>query len=111
MWAFGVVLLEIVTGFPVWMSIRCKMLTVNGKPKVGEGIFANKNRDTRLIIEAQQNFIKDLSHNLKKMDNYSLTTIPELIDLIEKMVDLNPINRISPKDIINHEFCKNHGTY
>ena len=51
-WSFGVILLEIVSGFPVWMQLKCKMQTSNGKPKVGQGIFGVRNREPVKIIEA-----------------------------------------------------------
>ena len=87
------------------------MTTTDGKPKVGEGIFAHADRDPEVIMEAQVAFIGALSHKLKKLDNYGLTKIPSLLDLVAQMVHLDPKARISPQDIIGHEFCKSFGTY
>jgi len=38
-WSLGVILLEIVTGFPVWMSLKCRVSTVSGKSVLGQGVF------------------------------------------------------------------------
>jgi len=37
-----------------------------------------------------------LLSNLKKLDKYGLAEIPELLDLLSKMLDTNPKERISP---------------
>jgi serine/threonine protein kinase len=34
-WALGTILIEIFTGFPIWLSIKCKMTTAHGKPLMG----------------------------------------------------------------------------
>ena len=34
-WALGVILIEIFTGFPIWLSLKCKMTTAHGKPNLG----------------------------------------------------------------------------
>jgi serine/threonine protein kinase len=38
-WSLGVILMEIITGFPVWMSLKCRVSTVDGKSVLGQGIF------------------------------------------------------------------------
>ena len=47
--------------------------------------------------------------NIKKYDNYGLSKIPELMDIIEKMLQVDPMKRISPKGIMDHPFCKLYG--
>lgn len=108
-WSFGVILLEIISGFPVWMQLKCKMQLSSGKPKVGQGIFGVRNRDPVKIIEAQQKLMKNLSLNMKKLDNYQLTKIPEFMDLLKRMLEVDPANRISPSDIKEHPFVKLYG--
>ena len=108
-WSFGIILLEIVTGFPVWMPTS-KLLTANGKAKVGEGLFATSHRKPHLIIKAQQNLVANLIPELQAKDHYGLTTIPELTDLLSHMLTINPKSRISPKDILDHPFCRNHSS-
>ena len=38
-WAFGIVLVEVVAGVPVWLDVRSKLVTADNKPKLGEGLF------------------------------------------------------------------------
>ena len=57
-------------------------MTAAGKPKIGQGIFAVKNREPGRIINEQKKFMKSMTLNLKKLDNYSLCKIPELMDLL-----------------------------
>ena len=40
-----------------------------------------------------------------KLDDYGLACIPELMDLLAKMLKINPKERITPKEILNHIFC------
>ena len=47
--------------------------------------------------------------NIKKYDNYGLSKIPELMDIIEKMLQVDPMKRISPKGIMEHPFCQLYG--
>jgi len=52
-----------------------------------------------------EEFIKHLNFRLVKLDQYRLTAINEdLLDLLNKMLDLNPANRISPDDILKHKY-------
>jgi serine/threonine protein kinase len=46
------------------------MMTAAGKPKIGQGIFAVKNREPSRIISEQKKFMKNMILNLKKLDNY-----------------------------------------
>ena len=39
MWSFGAILLEILTGIPLRMSLKCRAQTASGKSLVGYGIF------------------------------------------------------------------------
>ncbi len=37
-WSLGIILLEIASGCPVWMSLKCRMSTVDGKSVIGTGL-------------------------------------------------------------------------
>ena len=82
------------------------MTTATGKPKIGAGIFGVKNRELYRVLDLQTKFMKSLSLNLKKLDNYNITKNNDLMDLLQSMLMVDPAKRISPKDIINHPFCK-----
>ena len=44
-WSLGVILLEIITGTPVWLSVKCKIEATFGKTFSGTGIFGAKDRN------------------------------------------------------------------
>jgi hypothetical protein len=50
-WALGVIIIEIITGFPVWMVVKCKCITALDTPKVGAGVFGVKNRELFKILD------------------------------------------------------------
>ena len=50
-WALGVIIVEIITGFPVWMLVKCKCITAKDTPKVGCGVFGVKNRELPKILD------------------------------------------------------------
>jgi serine/threonine protein kinase len=105
-WSLGIILLEIITGFPVWMSLKCRVSTVDGKSVLGQGIFGVQGREGKRILIKQQGILKNLSANLKKYECYGLDSDPYFMDLLNRMLDINPTRRISPLDIINHRFCQ-----
>lgn len=50
--------------------------------------------------------MKSFSLNLKKLDTYLIFKGDnELADLLEKILKVNPAERISPKEIMEHPFC------
>jgi len=81
-WSLATVIVEILTGYPVWMQLKCKMRTASGAPKVGSGIFGNKNRELSKILDLQTKFMKNMKLNLKKYDCYNMTKQDELLDLL-----------------------------
>ena len=40
--SFGVILLEIASGYPVWMSTKCKATNHLGRSTIGMGIFGTQ---------------------------------------------------------------------
>lgn len=105
-WSLGIILVEIITGYPVWLSIKCKMTTAHGKVKVGQGVLGSKKRSNADIMEAQKKFFGNVAQSLKKMDNYHITRTAGFMDLLTQMVHIDPKKRISPQGILAHEFCQ-----
>jgi dual specificity tyrosine-phosphorylation-regulated kinase 2/3/4 len=58
-WSIGCILLEIVTGVPLWFKYRCK-LEVKGKTTLQLGYFSMANREYPKMIKKQ----KELSENI-----------------------------------------------
>ncbi len=50
MWSLGCVILEIITGVPIWMSLKCK-ITIDNKIIMATGLFAAKGRGNESIIQ------------------------------------------------------------
>lgn len=77
MWSLGVILFEIISGFPIWLPIRSQ-LTHQKNPKqesYGQGQFGFKERDPFSVMKASEKIIatkKTFLTALKKTDNYNL---------------------------------------
>jgi dual specificity tyrosine-phosphorylation-regulated kinase 2/3/4 len=61
-WSLGCIILEIVTGVPLWMSIETKIDEKN-IPRV-TGLFAVKNRVFSKIIQKQIEVVNNLDYHL-----------------------------------------------
>lgn len=49
--SLGVILLEIATGYPVWMQKKCKSTNYAGRSLIGVGVFGVQNRSLRKIAK------------------------------------------------------------
>jgi len=49
-WSFGAILLEFLTGFPLWLSLKGRVATGQGKSVIGLGLFGVTGRDARKIM-------------------------------------------------------------
>lgn len=103
-WSFGIILLEIVTGFPIWMSLKCRLKTSSGKNIVGTGLFGVQGREGKKILLKQQQVLKNIRTTLRKYDCYGLEENEALLDLLERMLETSPQKRISPVEILQHPF-------
>ena len=52
-WSIGCILLEILTGVPLWFRYKCRV-EIKGKPKVQMGFFSLTGRDYTKIIRKQR---------------------------------------------------------
>ena len=100
-------MLEILTGFPLWLSLKSRVSTVNGKSIIGMGLFGVQGREGKKILVKQQQLLKNIPQTLKKYECFGLDRDPLFMDLLERMLDFNPLRRISPQEIINHPFIVN----
>ena len=75
-WALGVMLIEIVSGVPLWLPLKCQVVKKDGKIKNDKkGVFGVKSRSPLSIIKAQEKFMgsrKLFDANMKKIDRYAL---------------------------------------
>jgi serine/threonine protein kinase len=49
-WSFGAILLELLTGIPLWMSFKCRVETPSGKNIFSTGAFSVTGRTTSKIL-------------------------------------------------------------
>lgn len=75
MWSLGSILVEILSGFPLWLSLKSRVLTNENKSIVNFGLFGVAGRDNSKILAKQQQLLgqgfKQLLEILKKSYNYS----------------------------------------
>ena len=71
---------------------------------MGLGIFGVLDRLGKKILVKQTASLKNLPATLRKYECYGLDKDPLFMDLLLRMLDLDPIARISPQEIITHPF-------
>ncbi|CAK85917.1 unnamed protein product (macronuclear) [Paramecium tetraurelia] len=99
-WSLGCVVLEIISGIPLWMSLKT-IVTKNGKEVIDYGLFAVKGRVFDKIIDRQMEVIQNLDSYIDK--NYSGLKIDNQTRFILKeMLNLDPEKRLSPKQIVEY---------
>ncbi|CAD8099105.1 unnamed protein product [Paramecium sonneborni] len=99
-WSLGCVILEIISGIPLWMSLKT-IVSKNGKEVIDYGLFAVKGRVFDKIIDRQMEVISNLDTYIEK--NYSGLKIDNQIRFILKeMLNLDPEKRLSPKQIVEY---------
>ena len=67
MWSLGVILLELVIGFPVWMSYKGRIVRgENLSSNIMTGVFGVQGRTPSKIAKIQQNVAGNLAQFLQK---------------------------------------------
>lgn len=49
-WSLGAILLEIMSGFPLWLSLKGRVSLPNGKNIIGMGLFGVQGREGKKIL-------------------------------------------------------------
>jgi dual specificity tyrosine-phosphorylation-regulated kinase 2/3/4 len=106
MWSLGCVLLEIVSGIPLWMSLKT-LVHRKGCDMIKYGLFAVKGRLFDKIIKKQIEVANNLDHYLNEevqhsiIQNYSGITLElDLKQALRRMLSVDPSQRISPSELI-----------
>ena len=101
-WSLGAILLEILSGVPVWMSLRSKV-EVKGKNFITTGLFGVKGRCHDKIRTLQKSVVEGLEKSVRKyLTNFKNSE--GLSDLLARMLQLDPKKRISPEEILKHSY-------
>ena len=53
MWAVGSILVEILSGFPLWLSLKSRIVTNDGNSVINFGLFGVAGRDNMKIMVRQ----------------------------------------------------------
>lgn len=67
-WAYGCLIFEIMSGFPLWLSLKGKIVNRHGKVVLDTGAFAVAARVNKKIVAKQLAVVKNLSQTIKKHD-------------------------------------------
>ena len=84
MWSLGTIVLEIVSGFPIWMQRSCHAILADGEEKYGTGLFGlhAHNRKEYKVRQLQLQLVGDLPATLERFASYDLASDPQFVDLL-----------------------------
>ena len=97
MWSLGCIVLEIVSGVPLWMSVETRVEETG--PKV-TGLFSAKNRVFAKIIQKQIDVVNELDQHLDHHNYSGIKLDDDLRRLLKQMLHLEPEERISPLQLL-----------
>ena len=110
-WSLGSILLEVLSGFPLWMSLKSRVLMIDGHSRINVGLFGVAGRDNSKIMYRQNQLfgsgINNLIEVLRKGFDFSgnkWTNNADFIDLFKQIMNMHPGKRIHPEEILEHEF-------
>jgi serine/threonine protein kinase len=108
-WSLGIIILECLIGFPVWMSYKGRVTKgPKSSSQLMTGIFGVQGRMPNKISSSQKQIASNLTHFLKKtfggnnMCLGQLYTNIEFVDFLDRLLHLNPLERPDPKLIMSH---------
>lgn len=103
--SLGVIFLELVLGWPVWMNMQCRVTSVL-KPDleiITTGIFSVNCRDKAKIKAKQLKVIENLDFLLENAMGFS-NLGKDGENLLKHMLKIDSRERISPQDALRHKF-------
>jgi len=78
MWSLGAIILELVVGFPLWLSLKGRVMKAGGGGQCTTGLFGVAGRLPKKISQRQVQLIRTLGPSLKKMKKDS--SIPKVME-------------------------------
>ncbi|CAD8148760.1 unnamed protein product [Paramecium octaurelia] len=100
-WGLGCVVLEIISGLPLWMSYDTQVINYKGQKVMAQGLFAVTGRSFSKIVEKQIKILTNLEFVLREQNYSGIQVSPLLTQLLKGMLAINPKQRYSPQQILN----------
>jgi dual specificity tyrosine-phosphorylation-regulated kinase 2/3/4 len=100
-WSVGMIVLEIITGVPLWMNLKCRVLKY-GKLVTGKGLLAANARNPETIYKLMNDVTNNVSATIGRHAAFHVPS--SLVDLITEMLAWDPALRISPRQALLHDF-------
>ena len=101
MWSTGMILLEIATGIPLWMSLKSRVCK-HGKMVTCKGLLGASGRDPNTILKLQQEIVGRVEETLRKHSAFQVQN--DFVYLLQRMLAWKPSERISPREALEHPF-------
>lgn len=95
------ILLEIVSGVPLWMSLKSRVNRF-GRMVVCKGLLAATGRDPATILRMQHEVTRNVAHTVSKYAAFNVSG--DFVDLLGRMLVWDPAVRISPTEALDHVF-------
>lgn len=115
MWAVGSILVELLTGFPLWLSLKSRVVTVDGRSIMGMGLFGVAGRDHSKILKKQlevfgYGFNEFLQFCKKHYDINGQRMLSDrgFVDLLRGMLAMGPGERLDPFTVLKSPFLQSH---
>lgn len=114
-WSMGLTIAEVISSMPISSPTKSKTISANKRINILSGVLGlrksktSSNEDVRKkqqemycerILAAQTKLSADPKKVLQSNDEYDLCKDPVLMDLLSKMLCIDPIKRISPEGIL-----------
>lgn len=110
-WSLGSILLEVLSGFPLWLSLKSRVMSLDGQTRINMGLFGVAGRDNAKIMTKQNQLfgsgLGPLFSTLKKGFDFSGQSWlgnAQFVDLFSQIMCLHPGKRIHPEEILEHDF-------
>ena len=105
MWSLGSILLELLSGFPLWLSLKSRVQATSGRSVINYGLFGVSGRDNQKIFTKQKQLFSSWA-NLRKVlaSNYDgqcrIYNNGDFMELLRGILDLDPGRRLDPTDVL-----------